>query len=183
MTRDDSSSARLGPGTGVRKAGSPRPSSGSSTSRRKRVAGGWSAPVSARSFATTRSRIKPARVSSRSAVCWTRRRPARRGVSDLRATFADVLATADPVSYEHDVDLESRICRGCDFVAGGACDHRNPCVGPRRATRALRRLRAAGGSHRRPHGPTVKGRPYRSDQTISAISLRPRGLGSKPSSW
>lgn len=53
-----------------------------------------------------------------------------KGMSALRSTFADVLATADPVSYEHDLDLESRICRGCDFVADGACDHRNPALAP-----------------------------------------------------
>ena len=99
-------------------------------------------------------------------------------MSALRATFADVLATADPVSYEHDLDLESRICRGCDFVAGGACDHRNPALTPDE------RLEPCGGYVLLAAlvgaltGPTVKGRPYRSDQTISAISLRPRGLGS-----
>jgi hypothetical protein len=48
----------------------------------------------------------------------------------LRAVFADMLAAAGPVSYEHDLDLESRICRGCDFVSHGACDHRNPALAP-----------------------------------------------------
>lgn len=50
------------------------------------------------------------------------------GISALRATFAEILAAADPVCYEHDLDLESRVCRECDFVAEGACDHRNPTL-------------------------------------------------------
>jgi hypothetical protein len=52
------------------------------------------------------------------------------GISALQATFAEMLAAADPVCYEHDLDLESRVCRECDFVAGGACDHRNPTLAP-----------------------------------------------------
>lgn len=50
------------------------------------------------------------------------------GISPLRATFAEILAAVDPVCYEHDLDLESRVCRICDFVSGGACDHRNPAL-------------------------------------------------------
>lgn len=53
------------------------------------------------------------------------------GIAALRAAFAELLAATDPVCYEHDLELESRICPVCDFVAGGACDHRNPALAPR----------------------------------------------------
>jgi hypothetical protein len=52
------------------------------------------------------------------------------GVSTLRLTFAKILAAPDPVCYTYDLDLESRVCRECDFAAGGACDHRNPTLAP-----------------------------------------------------
>ena len=47
------------------------------------------------------------------------------GISALQLTFAEILTAADPVCHKHDLDLESRVCRECEFVAGGACDHRN----------------------------------------------------------
>ncbi len=52
------------------------------------------------------------------------------GICALRTTFAKLLAAADPVCYERDLDLESHVCRECDFVAGGACDHRNLALAP-----------------------------------------------------
>jgi|GEM_PF-2400377 len=51
-------------------------------------------------------------------------------VAALCWTFAGMLAAADPVCYDYDAELESRLCRRCDFVAGGDCDHRNPALSP-----------------------------------------------------
>lgn len=50
------------------------------------------------------------------------------GLSPLRRVLRGLLEAADPVSYEHDADLERQICRVCDFVDGGDCDHRNPAL-------------------------------------------------------
>lgn len=52
------------------------------------------------------------------------------GISALRTTFAELLAAMDPVCYQFDLDLESRVCRGCGFESGGACDHRNLMLAP-----------------------------------------------------
>lgn len=52
------------------------------------------------------------------------------GLSSLRRILRGLLEAADPVSYEHDADLGQRICRVCDFVDGGDCDHRNPALAP-----------------------------------------------------
>jgi hypothetical protein len=52
------------------------------------------------------------------------------GIPALRAVFIAVLAAADPVCFEHDIELESLVCRECDFVAGGGCDHRNLSLAP-----------------------------------------------------
>lgn len=52
------------------------------------------------------------------------------GLAPLRDVLRGLLEAADPVSYEHDAKLEQGICRVCDFVGGGDCDHRNPALDP-----------------------------------------------------